>query len=156
MARQLLVVLIFPEDGTSWTCNWLDSVTKNLRTMRQVVERNYGFFYYFYDNSCLGEIFLRDEGWYSDDQSENVGLNLGSETRYPCHFFIYKLNSFELMISWFLPAIIFYNDVIFLSEWDEPFYIRCFCSWHSSCLLNIFPLSSAWEITMHPSRPRNK
>lgn len=148
MARELLVVLIFPEDSTSWTYNWLDSVTKNLRTTRQAVKRNYGFFYYFYDNCGLGEIFLRDEGWYSGDQSENLGPNPGSETRYRCHFtihmfifFIYKMNGLDSMTSWFLPAIIFYNFVIVWMRCTilQAFYIRLLCSWSSFCLLNIFP-----------------
>lgn len=43
LVSDLLVVLFFPEDNTSWICNWLDSISKDLRTVRQAVEGNYGF-----------------------------------------------------------------------------------------------------------------
>lgn len=58
-----LVVLLFPEDSTSWICNWLGSVSQDLRTVRQAVEENYGFFYHFCDSVGWEEIFFRDEGW---------------------------------------------------------------------------------------------
>lgn len=37
-------MLIFPRGSTRCTYNRFDSISKNLRTVRQVVERNYGFY----------------------------------------------------------------------------------------------------------------